>query len=144
MVGLAESLALMKGEGLQAMFARHDRMARACRAGVQALGCTLFAQSPASGVTAVVPPAGLSGKQVVSTLQSALNLTIVGGQDAIKEKVFRVAHMGYFDDMDMLTLLACVEQVCGPPRASGLRARRGCGASGLGRRLEFKSALTAK
>ena len=113
MVGLAEALALMQQEGLPALFARHDCMARACRAGLEALGCRLFAQIPASGVTAVVPPVPLSGKQIVNALQRTLNLTVVGGQDAIKEKVFRVAHMGYFDDTDMLTLLACVEQVFG-------------------------------
>ena len=109
MVGLRESLRLMQAEGLEGVFARHARMAQACRAGLQALGCSLFAQAPAAGVTAVAPPAGVSAEAVVKTLTERFNLTVVGGQDSVKSKIFRVAHMGHYDPVDMLTLLGTVE-----------------------------------
>lgn len=127
MVGLRESLRLMQEEGLLNVFARHDRLAGACRAGMQALGCELFAQAPAAGVTAVAPPAGISSEAVVKTLTEQFNMTIVGGQDAVKKKIFRVAHMGHYDGVDMLTLLATVELAFStlsqrPPTGAGVAA----------------------
>jgi aspartate aminotransferase-like enzyme len=119
-VGLDEALRLMRAEGLPAIFARHRRMAERCRAGLQALGCELYARAPADGVTAARPPAGVKADALVAALQRDFNLTIVGGQDEAKGKIFRVAHMGYFDDTDMLTLLgildAAFRQLGGPGR----------------------------
>jgi aspartate aminotransferase-like enzyme len=107
-VGLDQSLQLLEAEGLEAVFARHRRLSAACQAGVIAMGCRLFAQSPAAGLTALTPPEGLMADAIIKRLQSGYNLTVVGGQDVAKGKIIRLAHMGYFDELDMLTLLGAL------------------------------------
>jgi aspartate aminotransferase-like enzyme len=107
--GLFEALRMMREEGLPAMFARHARLAAATRAGVTALGLELFAKAPADSVTSVLQPAGLKLDAVYKGLMNRANLTIAGGQDAIKGKVFRVAHLGYYDELDILTVMAATE-----------------------------------
>jgi aspartate aminotransferase-like enzyme len=109
--GLHESLKMMREEGLPAMFARHARLARATRAGVAALGLEMFAKSPADSVTAVLQPAGLKPDAVYQGLMNRANITIAGGQDAVKGKIFRIAHLGYYDELDIITVLAAIEIV---------------------------------
>lgn len=109
--GLHESLKMMQEEGLPEMFARHARLARATRAGVQALGLELFAKVPADSVTSVLQPASLKPDAVYKGLMQRANLTIAGGQDAVKGKIFRVAHLGYYDELDIITVLAATEIV---------------------------------
>lgn len=118
MVGLDESLGMLRAEGLEAVFVRHKQLAAACRAGVGAMDCRLFAQSPAMGLTALAPPEGLSADAIIKRLQAGYNLTVVGGQDHAKGRIIRLAHMGYFDGLDMLTLmgaLGCVFAEMGRP-----------------------------
>jgi aspartate aminotransferase-like enzyme len=109
--GLAESLRLMQEEGLVEMFARHKRLAAATRAGASALGLELFAKVPADSVTSVLQPASLKPDAVYKGLMSRANLTIAGGQDSVKGKIFRVAHLGYYDELDILTVLSAIEIV---------------------------------
>ncbi len=109
--GLFESLRMMQEEGLPAMFARHARLADATRAGVKALGLELFAKAPADSVTSVLQPASLKPDAVYKGLLNRANLTIAGGQDAVKGKIFRVAHLGYYDELDILTVLAAIEVI---------------------------------
>lgn len=107
--GLFESLRMMQEEGLESMFARHARLAKATRAGVAALGLELYSKAPADSVTSVLQPAGLKPDAVYKGLLNRANLTIAGGQDAVKGKIFRVAHLGYYDDLDILTVLSAIE-----------------------------------
>ena len=108
-IGLREVLAMLKEEGLAEVFARHARLAEATRAGVQALGLELFApDSPSNAVTAVKAPAGVDGQDIVKVLRKK-GVTIAGGQDHVKGKIFRLAHLGYATDFDVLTGLAALE-----------------------------------
>ncbi|MFB3816023.1 MAG: alanine--glyoxylate aminotransferase family protein [Candidatus Methylomirabilales bacterium] len=109
-IGLRESLRLILEEGLAAVFARHDRLARAARAGVQALGLALFAAQPGAACTAVAAPAGMSSGAVVKGMR-ARGITIAGGQGSMKGKIFRISHMGYVDDSDILLALGALEMV---------------------------------
>lgn len=109
--GLLESLKLMHEEGLAGMFARHQRLAAATRAGAQALGLALFAKAPADSVTSVLQPASIKPDAVYKGLMNRANLTIAGGQDAVKGKIFRVAHLGYYDELDIITVLGAIEIV---------------------------------
>jgi aspartate aminotransferase-like enzyme len=93
-VGLHESLAAIRAEGLPAAFARHDRLARATRAGVMALGLELFAERPTPALTAVTVPQGIEASAIVKTLRTAHGITISGGQTKVKGKIFRLAHLG--------------------------------------------------
>jgi aspartate aminotransferase-like enzyme len=111
-VGLRESLRLILGEDLPAVFARHDRLARATRAGVQGLGLELFAERPGAACTAVRAPAGIEGGAIVKGLR-ARGITIAGGQGSMRGKIFRIAHMGYVEAFDVLTALAALELVLG-------------------------------
>ncbi len=109
-VGLRESLRLILTEGLANVVARHDRLARATRAGVQALALELFAEHPGCACTAVKAPAGIDSGAIVRGLRT-LGITIAGGQGSMKGKIFRIAHMGYVDSFDILTALGALEFV---------------------------------
>jgi aspartate aminotransferase-like enzyme len=129
MEGLAESLRLMQEEGLPGIFARHKRLANATRAGVAALGLELFAKVPADSVTSVLQPHGLKPDAVYQGLMSRANLTIAGGQDALKGKIFRIAHLGYYDELDIITVLAAIEIVLRQEGYTGFVPGAGVGAA---------------
>jgi aspartate aminotransferase-like enzyme len=109
MVGLSEALLMMQEEGLQNIFARHARMAKATRAAIQALNLKIFPHCPADSLTAVCAPADIKSNSVYTGLRDRANITIAGGQDELKGKIFRIAHLGYFDDLDVLTVLSALE-----------------------------------
>jgi len=111
MVGLRESLAMMQEEGLQNIFSRHERMAKATRAAMNALNLKLFAQVPANSLTSVCMPSELRQNAVYAGLRDKANITIASGQDQLKGKIFRIAHMGYFDELDIFTLLCAIEVI---------------------------------
>ncbi len=97
-------------EGLEALFARHARLAQATREGVQAMGLELYApESPVNSLTAIKAPPNIDGQAIYKTLQEKFNLTIAGGQGKAKGKIFRIAHLGYFDELDMVTMLSALE-----------------------------------
>jgi aspartate aminotransferase-like enzyme len=124
-VGLRESLRLILAEGLPNVFARHDRLARATRAGVEALGLALFAECPGAACTAVKTPAGLDGGAVVRGMRKR-GITIAGGQGSMKGAIFRISHMGYVGAFDILTALGGLEMVLadlGSPIALGAGVR---------------------
>lgn len=109
-MGLAESLRRIKSEGLENIFARHAQLAKATRAAMLALGLRLYApQAYSDAVTAIMAPSGIDGQKIVKMLRDKHNLTIAGGQDQAKGKVFRIAHMGYIDESDIIMVVAAVE-----------------------------------
>lgn len=109
-MGLAESLQGIQKEGLQNIFARHAQLARATREAMLALGLKLYApRAYSDAVTAVLAPPGIDAEKVVKGLRDRHNLTIAGGQDQAKGKIFRIAHMGYVDKFDVLMAVAAVE-----------------------------------
>jgi aspartate aminotransferase-like enzyme len=111
-VGLREVLRMLEVEGLPNVFRRHERLARATRSGAEALGLELFAKAhPSPALTAVVAPRGIDSEAVLSTYSTSHNITIAGGQGEMKGQVFRLGHMGYVGDFDVVTALAALEQV---------------------------------
>ncbi|AFS53590.1 MAG: Serine--glyoxylate transaminase [Leptospirillum sp. Group II 'C75'] len=111
-IGLAESLKLMRAEGLDKIFARHARLAQATREGVRGFGLEVFAKNiPSDAVTAVVSPQGIDGQAVYKNLREQYGITAAGGQDQLKGKVFRLSHMGYADVFDVITAVSGVEMV---------------------------------
>jgi len=109
LMALRETLALIKEEGLENVFARHDRLARATRAGATALGLELYSKAPTPAVTAIKAPAGIEGGAIVKTLRSKHGITIAGGQSQLKGKIFRISHMGYVDTYDIVTAISALE-----------------------------------
>lgn len=109
---LNEALKMMQKDGLEYIFKRHKTMADATRAAASALGLELFAPTAASnGVTAIKMPVGVDGEKLVKTMRDTYGVTIAGGQDVLKGKVIRIAHMGYIAESDIITGLACLEKV---------------------------------
>lgn len=111
-IGLAESLKIMKAEGLEKIFARHARLAKATREGVKGFGLEVFAKHASSdAVTAVIAPEGFDGEAIYKNLRNQYGITAAGGQDHLKGKVFRLSHMGYSDVFDIITAISGVEMV---------------------------------
>ncbi len=111
-IALNEALRMIKEEGLENIFARHKKMAEATRAAVKALGLELFAPSVSSDVvTAVKVPSGIDGEKLVKTMRDTFGVTIAGGQAELKGKVFRIAHMGFIEEFDIIVGLTCLEKV---------------------------------
>jgi aspartate aminotransferase-like enzyme len=111
-LGLREVLRMIEAEGLPNVFRRHERLARATRSGAEALGLELFAKAtPSPALTAIVAPRGVDSERVLAAYSTAHNITIAGGQGEMKGRVFRLGHMGYVGDFDVLTALAALEQV---------------------------------
>ena len=108
---LAESLRQIRCEGIEAIWARGGRLARAARAGVAALGLRLVAARPAEGLTAAYLPDGVDGKAFLDRLDQRFGLKLGGGQGPLKGRIFRLAHLGMVDELDLLAALAGIELV---------------------------------
>ncbi len=109
-IGLEEALRMLEQEGLQNVFARHAKLAHATRHGMKAAGLTLYPQeNPSNSVTAVNAPDGVDGQAIYKTLREKYGVTAAGGQDKLKGKVFRIAHLGYAGVFDVITAIAAVE-----------------------------------
>jgi aspartate aminotransferase-like enzyme len=109
-LGLDVALGMIAGEGLENVWARHDLLARATRAGAAALGLELYgdADERSTVVTAIELPADIDGGKVPGALRR-LGITANGGQDHLKGKILRIAHCGYFGAFDILTSLSGLE-----------------------------------
>ncbi|MGE5301528.1 MAG: pyridoxal-phosphate-dependent aminotransferase family protein [Acidobacteriota bacterium] len=111
-IGLNESLKLLRTEGLENAFARHERLSRATREAVKALGLDMFTkESPSFAVTAINAPAGIDGQEIYKNLRVKYGITAAGGQGHVKGKIFRIAHLGYAGAFDVITAIAGVEMV---------------------------------
>ncbi|MBF0608260.1 MAG: alanine--glyoxylate aminotransferase family protein [Candidatus Magnetobacterium sp. LHC-1] len=109
-IGLNEAIKLLEQEGLANVFARHTRLAHATREGVKALGLNLFARElPSNSVTAVEAPAGVDGQKIYKVLRENYGVTTAGGQDQVKGKIFRIAHLGYADRFDVIVAISALE-----------------------------------
>jgi aspartate aminotransferase-like enzyme len=107
---LQAALKMMKAEGLENIFARHHRHMQATRAAATAMGLPLYAPdghgSPA--ITAVAPTT-VDAEQVRSVMKKKFDIVLAGGQDSLKGKIFRIGHLGFVCDRDILTAIAALE-----------------------------------
>ena len=107
---LEASLEIMQAEGLEAIFARHDRHRRATQAAMKAIGLPLYAAegygSPA--ITAVAPE-GIDAEALRKKVKDRFDILLAGGQDHLKGKVFRIGHLGFVCDRDVITAVAAIE-----------------------------------
>ena len=108
-IGLRESLRIIKQEGLENVYRRIEGLAKATRAGAEALGLKTFAKAPSPAVTAIVAPEGIDGQAIYKTLWKKYGVTGAGGQDQLKGKIFRLATLGYADKYDVITAIAALE-----------------------------------
>ena len=123
--GLREAIAMLLEEGLDAVFARHDRYGRATRAAVEAWGLDVLCANPAeySGVlTAVVMPEGHDADALRRTILEAFDMSLGAGLGRLTGRVFRIGHLGSFNDLMLSGTLAGVEmglRLAGVPHSPG-------------------------
>ena len=90
-----------------------------------ALGLSLFARdNPSDCLTAVEAPMGIDSQEIVARLRDGHGITIAGGQAQLKGKIFRISHMGYISESDIILTVAALEQVL---RDLGYPAQLGSG-----------------
>jgi aspartate aminotransferase-like enzyme len=112
--------------GRNALIDGAELYAAMTRAAVGALGLELFSPScPASALTAVTAPKGLDSSAIVKAFRDEFAAVVANGQGEMKGKLFRIAHLGYYDYLDTMGILAALEQVLG--RVSGRTVEYGAG-----------------
>lgn len=128
------ALEMIEDEGLEASWERHATLARAARAGVDALGLDLFGEPDerATVVTAIDLPDQIDGAQVPKLLRDHYGVTANGGQNELKGRILRIAHCGYFDGFDIIVTLAALEMTLGE---LGLDVELGAGVGAAQRAL---------
>lgn len=108
-IGVDAALQKIREEGIENVWARHRRLANAIRAGVVGAGLKLFSEFPSFAVTPVWVPEGVEWKQFNKILKGKYGITIAGGQDDFAGKIFRISHLGYYDELDMITMIGALE-----------------------------------
>jgi serine---pyruvate transaminase len=108
---LDAALGLLLEEGLEAAFARHAALGRACREGAKAMGLELFSPDDerSAVVTAILTPDGVDAKELVLELRDRFGITVAGGHGDLGSRMFRIGHIGYYDVLDITTVLTAVE-----------------------------------
>lgn len=129
-IGLDEALQMLRTEGIENVWKRHEALAGACRLGCEALGMNLFSSSPSYAVTAVWLPEGVDWKQFNNTLKIRNGITVAAGQDNFAGKIFRISHLGYYDELDMLTVIGGLERTL---KMMGIPFETGAGVSAVQR-----------
>jgi aspartate aminotransferase-like enzyme len=106
---MAKALELMMEEGLPNIYARHEKMARATRAAVNALALRLFALNPANVVTVIRPPDEIGADDLRAHIARAYGVSFGGGQGQLKDRIIRIAHMGGVGPFDVITAVSALE-----------------------------------
>jgi aspartate aminotransferase-like enzyme len=111
--------------GRDALVANAEMCAAMTRAGVQALGLRLFASSsPAAALTAVAAPAGTDSTAICKRFREQFGAVVANGQAEMKGQLFRIAHIGYYDYLDTVGVLAALEHVIA--ETTGSKVEFGC------------------
>lgn len=109
-LGLRVALKIIQEEGLDQVYKRHDRLARATRAAAGALGLELLApEDPSPAVTGVYVPENIDGIKLFDYLLHHMGVAFAGGQDHLVGKILRVAHLGYIGSFDVLIAISALE-----------------------------------
>ncbi|MGV0028991.1 pyridoxal-phosphate-dependent aminotransferase family protein [Phormidesmis priestleyi] len=107
---LQAALRMMQAEGLENIFARHQRLLTATRAAIKAMGLPLLAadECASPAITSVIP-SGVNAEKIRSVMKKRFDIVLAGGQDHLKGKIFRIGHLGFVSDRDILTAIGALE-----------------------------------
>jgi len=108
-IGLKHAVEAINKKGIDAVIAQHQAHARAMREACKAIGLGLFSKSPSFAVTGVCTPAGIDADALIKLLKTEYGVTFAGGQEHLKGKIFRVAHMGGIDEEHTLEAIKALE-----------------------------------
>ncbi|PSO86054.1 MAG: aminotransferase [Cyanobacteria bacterium QH_9_48_43] len=110
MFGLQTSLRMMRAEGLENIFARHQRVTKATREAIRALGLSLLApDDAASTAVTAISSENVEANRIRSVMQKQFDIELAGGQNQLKGKIFRIGHLGFVSDRDLLTTISSLE-----------------------------------
>jgi aspartate aminotransferase-like enzyme len=109
-IGLKKAIEKINQKGIDNVIAEHQRQAKAFREAMKALGLTIFSRSPSSAVSAINSPAGINADDMIKIAKTEFGVTFAGGQEQLKGKIFRAAHMGGIDEEHTVEAVKAVEQ----------------------------------
>jgi aspartate aminotransferase-like enzyme len=131
MLALNESLQYIKSVGMPKLIANAEQLARATREACAALGLELFAgDNPSASVTAIKAPVGIDSGVIVKEFRDRFGSIIANGQGEMKGRIFRIAHLGYFDAADLFAVIAELELIL---YANGIPVTLGSGVAAIQR-----------
>ncbi len=111
-IGLLENLRYIRKRGLKNIIEHHRRLSEATKSAIKAMGLNLFTKEGLSeAITVVEVPPGIDGKEIVRLLKEEYGIMIAGGQGRLKGKIFRISHMGYVDENDIIVVISALEAV---------------------------------
>jgi len=129
LIALNAALQYIKSVGMDKLVQNAQLLALATRTAAKALGLELFApESPCSAVTAIKAPEGWDSGVIVKEFRSRFGAIIANGQGSMKGKIFRIAHLGYFDFADLFGVIAELELILA---ANGLPVTHGTGVAAV-------------
>jgi aspartate aminotransferase-like enzyme len=141
MLALNEALQYIKSIGMPKLIDNAEQLARATREACHALGLELFSpENPSASVTAVKAPDGLDSGVIVKEFRQRFGSIIANGQGEMKGRIFRIAHLGYFDVADLFAVIAELELIL---YANGVPVKLGAGVAAV-QRVYAEIAITKK
>lgn len=111
---LHEALKIMKKEGLENIFTRHEKLAIGLRKAIRAIGLELFVKEDTNAsyaITSILPPAGVSVPDIRSGFKKDFDIVVANGQNALKDKIFRMGTLGFVSERDLITAVGSLEAV---------------------------------
>lgn len=110
---LEKAFEMMKKEGLENIISRHERLKNRLRSGLKELGLKLLAEdkNASSAITAIYPPDGATISDIRSSYKKDWDITVANGQDTLKDKIFRIGHLGFVSDRDIEMTLAVTKKI---------------------------------
>jgi aspartate aminotransferase-like enzyme len=132
-IGLKKAIERINGQGIDNVIAEHTAQARAFREACKALCLDIFSKSPSSAVTGVCTPAGMDADALIKLLKTEYGVTFAGGQESLKGKIFRAAHMGGIDKEHTIESIKALESALAK---LGHKFTSGCGSSAAGKILK--------
>ena len=127
-VGLKEAIDAINKEGIEFRWKKFEKMAYGTREAAKALGLEVFSSAPSASVTAIVSPEDIRSSDIVKILREKHGVSIAGGQDNFKDKIFRIAHMGWINEQDLIDCFLLLEKVL---KDLGYRFNQGASVSRL-------------
>lgn len=108
-IGLRKAVEKINLKGIDNVIAEHGNQAKAFREAAKALGLTVFSKSPSSAVTGINAPAGINADDIIKIAKTEMGVTFAGGQELLKGKIFRAAHMGGIDTEHTIEAVKALE-----------------------------------
>ena len=107
---LEASLTMMQKEGLNNIFARHARHQKATQEGIKAMGLNLFAKETfGSPAITSVKPENIDAESIRKAIKNDFDILLAGGQDHLKGKIFRIGHLGFVNNRDIISVISALE-----------------------------------